>query len=88
MIGVQLEWTPLFDYLSVHELIGLFAALYGADTSKARIDRLIAMVSLQEKAEAYANALFGGQQQRLSIALAMVNDPKIIFLDEPTIGLD
>jgi ABC-2 type transport system ATP-binding protein len=45
------------------------------------------MVSLQEKAGAYANAFSGGQQ-RLSIALAMVNDPKIIFLDEPTIGLD
>lgn len=72
----------------MRELIALFAALYGADTSKSRVDRLIDMVSLKEKSGEYANALSGGQQQRLSIALAMVNDPKIIFLDEPTTGLD
>lgn len=88
VIGIQLQSTALFDYLSVRELIALFGALYGADTSKATVDRLIDMVSLQEKAGVYANALSGGQQQRLSIALAMVNDPKIIFLDEPTTGLD
>ncbi len=88
VIGVQLQSTALFDYLSVRELIALFAALYGADTSKTRVDRLIEMVSLQEKSGEYVNALSGGQQQRLSIALAMVNDPKIIFLDEPTTGLD
>ncbi|HET9017796.1 MAG TPA: ABC transporter ATP-binding protein [Thermomicrobiaceae bacterium] len=87
-IGVQLQSTALFDYLTVRELIALFAALYDADTSSARIDRLIDTVSLGEKADAYANALSGGQQQRLSIALAMVNDPTVIFLDEPTTGLD
>src|SRR5690606_36433424 len=88
VIGVQLQTTALFDHLSVRELIALFAALYDADTSKATVDRLIDLVSLQEKADAYANALSGGQQQRLSIALALVNDPRIIFLDEPTTGLD
>jgi ABC-2 type transport system ATP-binding protein len=88
VIGVQLQSTALFDYLSIRELITLFAALYGADTSRARVDRLIEMVSLQEKADAYVDSLSGGQQQRLSIALALVNDPKIIFLDEPTTGLD
>ena len=88
LIGVQLQSTALFDFLSVRELIALFAALYGADTSAARIDRLIDMVSLAEKADAYVNALSGGQQQRLSISLAMVNDPAVIFLDEPTTGLD
>ncbi len=88
LIGVQLQSTALFDYLSVRELIALFAALYGADTSRAWVDRLIGMVTLEEKANARVNELSGGQQQRLSIALALVNDPRVVFLDEPTTGLD
>ncbi|HLT17921.1 MAG TPA: ABC transporter ATP-binding protein [Thermomicrobiales bacterium] len=88
IIGVQLQTTSLFDYLTVRELIALFAALYDGDTSQERIDELIALVSLDEKQDARANQLSGGQQQRLSIALALVNDPRIVFLDEPTTGLD
>jgi ABC-2 type transport system ATP-binding protein len=88
LIGVQLQTTSLFDHLTVRELITLFAALYDADTSKARIDELLGLVSLEEKTDARANQLSGGQQQRLSIALALVNDPEIVFLDEPTTGLD
>jgi ABC-2 type transport system ATP-binding protein len=87
-IGVQLQSTALFDYLTIAELIGLFAALYDADSSDAKIDRLIGMVSLQEKRSARVDQLSGGQKQRLSIAIAMVNDPKVLFLDEPTTGLD
>ena len=88
VIGVQLQTTSLFDHLTVRELIALFAALYNADTSKPRIDELIGLVSLEEKEDSRANQLSGGQQQRLSIALALVNDPGIVFLDEPTTGLD
>lgn len=88
LIGVQLQTTSLFDHLTVRELITLFAALYDADTSKARIDELLGLVSLEEKDDSRANQLSGGQQQRLSIALALVNDPEIVFLDEPTTGLD
>lgn len=88
VIGVQLQSTALFDFLSVRELIELFCSLYEADASREKVDRLIAMVTLEEKAGNYVNSLSGGQQQRLSIALAMVNDPKVIFLDEPTTGLD
>ncbi|CAN5506834.1 ABC transporter ATP-binding protein [soil metagenome] len=88
LIGVQLQTTSLFDHLTVRELISLFAALYNADTSNARIDELLGLVSLEEKAKSRANQLSGGQQQRLSIALALVNDPEIVFLDEPTTGLD
>ncbi len=88
VIGVQLQTTSLFDHLTVRELISLFAALYNSDTGKARIDELLELVSLGDKAGSRANQLSGGQQQRLSIALAIVNDPEIVFLDEPTTGLD
>ena len=88
IIGVQLQTTSLFDHLTVRELITLFAALYNGDTSAARIDELLGLVSLEEKSDSRANQLSGGQQQRLSIALALVNDPQIVFLDEPTTGLD
>ncbi len=88
VIGVQLQTTALFDHLSARELIHLFSALSGGDTSAAWVDHLIGLVQLEEKAGAHVNQLSGGQKQRLSIALAMVNDPTVIFLDEPTTGLD
>jgi ABC-2 type transport system ATP-binding protein len=88
VIGVQLQSTALFDYLSCAEIIALFAALYGADASPARVEHLLALVGLEEKRRARINTLSGGQQQRLAIALALVNRPRIAFLDEPTTGLD
>jgi ABC-2 type transport system ATP-binding protein len=87
-IGVQLQSTALFDYLNCAEIIALFAALYRADASPARVDRLLAQVGLEEKRGSRINTLSGGQQQRLAIALALVNTPRIAFLDEPTTGLD
>jgi ABC-2 type transport system ATP-binding protein len=88
VIGVQLQSTALFDYLSCNEIIALFAALYGADASSGQVERLLALVGLEEKRRARVNTLSGGQQQRLAIALALVNTPRIAFLDEPTTGLD
>ena len=88
VIGVQLQSTALFDYLSGRELIELFANLYGVDASRGRVDELLALVGLQEKAGAPARDLSGGQRQRLSITLALVNRPTVAFLDEPTTGLD
>jgi ABC-2 type transport system ATP-binding protein len=88
LIGVQLQTTALFDYLSAAELIGLFGGLYSLDVPPARIDELLGMVGLEEKRNARVNALSGGQKQRLSITLALVNEPVIAFLDEPTTGLD
>jgi ABC-2 type transport system ATP-binding protein len=88
VIGVQLQSTALFDYLNCTEIIALFAALYGADASPARVEHLLTLVGLEEKRHSRSNTLSGGQQQRLAIALALVNTPRIAFLDEPTTGLD
>jgi ABC-2 type transport system ATP-binding protein len=88
VIGVQLQTTALFDYLNAGELLALFAGLYGVDASAARVDDLLGLVDLREKRQARVNELSGGQQQRLSITLALVNDPQVVFLDEPTTGLD
>jgi len=88
VIGVQLQSTALFDYLNCAEILALFAALYGADASPARMTTLLALVGLEEKSRARINTLSGGQQQRLAVALALVNMPRIAFLDEPTTGLD
>jgi ABC-2 type transport system ATP-binding protein len=88
LIGVQLQTTALFDYLSAAELIELFAGLYGVDGSAARIDELLGMVGLLDKRKARVDELSGGQRQRLSITLALVNHPLVTFLDEPTTGLD
>jgi len=85
IIGVQLQTTVFFDELTVRETIDLFGAFYPRTLA---VDELVALAELQEKADARVNSLSGGQHKRLSIALALVNDPSIVFLDEPTTGLD
>lgn len=84
-IGVQLQSTGLFPQLTVYELLRLFASFY-AHTLK--IDEVIGLVGLEEKRNTASKNLSGGQQQRLSLALALINDPILIFMDEPTTGLD
>ena len=88
IVGVQLQSTALFDYLSVEETLRLFADLYGADGSPARIRELLEIGSLTEKAKSRVDQLSDGQQHRLSLVLALINDPQVVFLDEPTTGLD
>ncbi|MDT8398194.1 MAG: ABC transporter ATP-binding protein [Pseudomonadales bacterium] len=85
IIGVQLQANEYFDHLSLAELLSLFAALYHRP---AKPLELLARVNLEEKAQAKPANLSGGQKQRFSIACALVNQPRILFLDEPTTGLD
>lgn len=87
-IGVQLQKTAFFEYLTVYETIELFAGLYNVKVQKSDIERLMNLVALQEKAKSRVRTLSGGQLQRLALAVSLVNDPKILFLDEPTTGLD
>ncbi len=84
-IGVQLQSSAFFDGLTLIELLDMFAAMYGREVD-ARA--LLAKVQLTEKADSMVKELSGGQKQRFSIATALVNDPKVLFLDEPTTGLD
>lgn len=84
-IGVQLQATTLFSELKVRETIALFGSFY---PHERRVSDLLDEVNLQEKANAFPQDLSGGQRQRLALALALVNDPALLFLDEPTTGLD
>lgn len=87
-IGVLLQTTNLIPDLTAFDQIKLFANLYGYPLSNLEVQALLDRVGLLDKAQAFPNQLSGGQQQRLAIALALVNDPEILFLDEPTTGLD
>jgi ABC-2 type transport system ATP-binding protein len=84
-IGVSLQTTTLMPNLTSAELIDLFGSFF---PKALPADGLLERLGLQEKRNARVQTLSGGQQQRLSIALALVNDPELVFLDEPTTGLD
>jgi ABC-2 type transport system ATP-binding protein len=86
-IGIQLQTTALYPLLTVTEILDLFHTFFRGRQMIPTED-LIRMVNLEEKRNTRSKNLSGGQQQRLSVALALVNDPDIIFLDEPTTGMD
>lgn len=84
-IGIQLQETRFYDKYSVAETITLFRSFYRRGPTT---DAVLARVQLEEKRNAWVVKLSGGQKQRLSVACALVNDPEVLFLDEPTTGLD
>jgi ABC-2 type transport system ATP-binding protein len=84
-LGVQLQETQLAEKLTVEETLRLFGSFFdGART----VDEVLELVQLQEKRKAWVSRLSGGQQQRLAVACALVSHPDLLFLDEPTTGLD
>jgi len=84
-IGVQLQSSAYYSFLTLNEILSLFCSFY---PTCVKPKDLLEMVDLTDKANAFVNNLSGGQRQRFSIIASLVNDPEIVFLDEPTTGLD
>ncbi|MEW6322016.1 MAG: ABC transporter ATP-binding protein [Acidobacteriota bacterium] len=84
-LGIQLQDTQLSDKLTVAETLRMFRSFYGSGPD---VDELLAMVQLESKRDAWVVKLSGGQRQRLSVACALAGRPELLFLDEPTTGLD
>lgn len=85
IIGVQLQQSGFYPNLNLVELIKLFAGLYNIETDPMEV---LELVGLKEKSKAIYKTLSGGQKQRFAVATTIINKPKIVFLDEPTTGLD
>lgn len=85
VIGIQLQATSLYPRLNVREHLSMFGRLYKKSRDP---EEIIDLVGLRERVTGLAKDLSGGQQQRLSVGLALINDPEVVFLDEPTTGMD
>jgi ABC-2 type transport system ATP-binding protein len=84
-VGIMLQSTSLYPDLKVAEVVGLFAGYYRHTTDT---NALLEMTGLRQRGDAFVRELSGGQSQRLALTLALINDPELLFLDEPTAGLD
>jgi ABC-2 type transport system ATP-binding protein len=84
-IGVQLQSSAYYQFLTLKEILELFGSFYAKNISA---DELLKMVELESKSDSLIGSLSGGQRQRFSIVASLVNDPEVVFLDEPTTGLD
>lgn len=87
-IGVQLQSSSFFPGLSVSENLKLFGAFYKRNVNKYELNDILLKCGLTESANTEASKLSGGQQKRLAIAITLIHNPKLIFLDEPTAALD
>ncbi len=84
-VGIVLQETALEPFLTVHESLSLYAGYY---RSPRRVDEVISLVGLEGEASSRAGRLSGGQQRRLDVGIALIGDPDLLFLDEPTTGFD
>src|SRR5574338_1650551 len=86
LIGISLQETRFIDKLTTEETLKLFAGFYQLDHS--RVEEIIRIIDLDEKRKSYTVNLSGGQRQKLALGIALLNNPRILLLDEPTTGLD
>jgi len=86
IIGISLQETRFIDKLRVTETLQLFASFF--NLGRQRVDEIINIIGLEEKRRSYVVNLSGGQRQRLALGIALINNPSILLLDEPTTGLD
>jgi len=87
-MGVQLQATSFQPELNVSEILKLYAGIYGVALSRDKIDSILEKINLREAAAKKFGQLSGGQQQRVSLIIALIHEPKLVLLDEPTTGLD
>ncbi len=87
-MGVQLQATSFQSELTVAEIIRLYAGIYGISMTQQQVDQTLSLIKLEESGTKRFGQLSGGQQQRVSLAIALIHEPSLVLLDEPTTGLD